>query len=149
MKRYAFTLMELIVGLMILAVTSAVVIVNVNAVKGQSAKREAEKLAQWLMTRMTIADSRNEDFTLSVIENVPVAEWASSTPLVLNRDKFEASKGCTFELTEAKKYHTATNNFAKGGTIKVFGKEGLTAPYYVIIATIGGRVRVDDKPPQP
>lgn len=147
MKRNAFTLVELMMGVMILAITSTVIIVNINAVKGQSAKREADRLAQWLITRMSIADSRMEGFTLSIPSDVPAAEWASSTPLSPNKDNFEASKGCTFQINRNLTYSVEKNNFTQGGTITVIGKEGSSAPYYVVIAAIGGRVRVSDIKP--
>ena len=100
MRKSAFTLMELMVGMVIIAVTTTVIIANVDALGGQTAKREAEKLAHWLTTLMTIADSRNDGFTLTINANVPTIEWASSHPLSPNTKKFEeASEGCSFRLT--------------------------------------------------
>ncbi|MBQ7154032.1 MAG: type II secretion system protein [Synergistaceae bacterium] len=149
-RRHALTLMELIIGMMILAITATVAIVNINAIKSQTAKREAEKLAQWLTTRMTIADSRNEAFTLSTSASTAVIEWASSKSTSVKQDKLEASTGCTFTLASPLKYSVENNNFTQGGHIKVKAHNNATDTdeyYFVIIATIGGRVRTADKAP--
>ena len=138
-------------GIMIIAITSMVIIVNVNAVSGQSAKREADKLANWLVSRMTIADSQNKAFKLKINSTGNVfLHWGESELNEADKEYFSMSKGCTFQLSapnDKLEYRPETNNFTQGGHITVTGKEGPTAPYYVIIAVIGSRVRVSDTKP--
>ena len=142
MKRNAFTLMELMIGIMILAITATIVIVNVNAVGGHSAKIEAEKLAHWLTSRMSIADSKHKHFYLLIDNGQPVIWWGDAKTTEQDKEYFEMSKGCTFTLNVTElEYYPKTNVFSQGGNITVTGKG---TSYKVVIAAIGGRINVEE-----
>lgn len=148
MKRKAFTMMELMMAIVIIALTSLVVIVSVNKVSGQSAKREADKLAHWLVTRMSIADSTKRPFLLKIQQQKPVIFWDNNEADPQNKKTFDENTKCTFSMNiEKLEYAPIRNDFSPGGTITVTGKEGPTAPYYVILNAIGARVRVSDTAP--
>ncbi len=62
-------------------------------------------------------------------------------------ETFPASSGCTYSWNAPNDkiyYSHITNKFSQGATITITGN-GDT--YYVVIATIGGRIRVSDTKP--
>ena len=133
----AMSLVELLVGLTILAVIWGAVSMNAEVSK-QTAQREAEKVHKFLTSLILRADAKRQNFNLGVQTNEIQAYFGSET-----FGKLDASPGCSYEWNAPSgslTYYPSKGNFNnQGATITVKGRKG---PYYVIIAVIGGRIRI-------
>ena len=155
-KHRAFTVIELFIGIAVMAMISSVALMSVNVAK-QTAKREAERVQAYIYRVIQSADRRGQGFTLDTIfqdsedgrrQFFIEIKWQGE------RDydrSFKASNGCTYsdnfkgnELDELE-YSTKKRQFFTGGTITVHGADGKY--YYVIIASTEGRIRISDTPP--
>lgn len=145
MKRAGFTLIELVIAIAILAITAATLSLNPDSFK-HTAKQEAERLAAKLSSLMLKADSTHKHFEIKINKNKMLITWKEKKSSYKDKD-FEPEPGCSISWNapgDNLTYSYLTNRYAQGATITVNGKGG---PYYVIIATIGSRVRISNVAP--
>ncbi len=153
MKRPAVSMIELILGMMLLALMASQLSLSTNLYK-HTPQREAERLAKKLSSLMLKADQTQTHFKVEIESDHMFIVWnTNETSLVTEEarhkftETFPASSGCTYRWNAPNDkvyYSHITNKFSQGATINVNG-EGNT--YYVVIATIGSRVRVSDTRP--
>ena len=153
MKRPALSLIELTAGLAILAILAGASVLNTEFTT-QSSVHEAERVAKFLTSSMVKADTLQSNFKLAVESQSIRVIWVESYSKAQRCEEvLGASRGCSYEWYSATyransqelEYSTKTNGYPVGGTITV---DGRGAPHYVIIASIGGRVRTSDTPPK-
>ncbi|MBQ3347689.1 MAG: type II secretion system protein [Synergistaceae bacterium] len=143
-KRRAFTLTELIVGVVVMIVTLGVATMSLRSMD-QTAKRETERLVAYIYRQMDKAERIHAIFTLLIDKTAVQIKWNSYTDWEIEH---RASDGCTYEDNYGTKSITykPTNKMFVPGHITVSGPNGDT--YYVILAGINeGRVRISDTPP--
>ena len=116
-----------------------------------SAKREAEKLYSWLSQLALNADRTNVTFKLEVTTEKIKARFfkpdADMFSKIQTEYEFPSGEGCSYSWNAPNNglyYSHYKNAYTQGATITVSGKG---SDYYVIIAAIGGRVRISDLPP--
>ena len=152
MKRTGFTMLELVISIAILAIMAAALTLNLASIKF-TAKHEAERLAAKISSLMLKADKTRTHFQINLYENKIRFKWNNNYSDIKNDknffiEDFEAGKGCSFSWnapSDVLYYSYITNKFSQGATITVKCEE---KNYYVIIATIGSRVRVSDTKPE-
>ncbi len=138
------TITELLTGLTILIILAGVTSLSPNIYR-QTSKREAEKIYATLLNCMHKADRERVSFKLEVEEQQLKICWY--TPGADTYEKFPVSRGCSYAWVGSHDdviYSYFSNSFAQGGHIIVQGKGPL---HYVIISTIGSRIRLSDTPP--
>ena len=153
MKRPAVSIVELSVGIALLIFLAAQVSLSTN-ISTHTPKHEAEKLAKKLSSLMLKADNSHTHFQIDIDSDKMTVQWNTSTTSTFtqaDRDKFTeefpAGSGCTYSWNapnDTIRYSHITNKFSQGATITITGKGD---PYYVVIATIGSRIRVSDTKP--
>ena len=153
MKRRAVSIVELSIGIALMMILASQITLSTN-ISTQTPKREAEKLAKTLSSLVLKAAETQTHFQIEIKPDKMAIQWntnKTSTFTQADRDKFTkdfpASSGCTYSWNapnDILKYSHITNKFSQGATITITGKGD---PYYVVIATIGGRVRVSDTKP--
>ena len=145
------------IGMLILAISAGAFALSFN-IWTITPKREAERLFAKLSSLMLKADRTQTHFKIEVDSDKIRIQWNSEyTDLVNKRyvfiEDFPASKGVYYlwnpdYSSDAKNksvcYSYITNRYNNGATITVNGKDTL---YYVIIATVGSRVRISDTHP--
>ena len=148
--------MELAIGIALLILLASQVSLSTN-LYSQTPKREAEKLAKKLYSLTLEADRTQTAFEITIdsSKTIITVQWNTSKTSINTKEdrdiyteEFPASSGCTYEWwksTSKLLYSPAKTTFTKAGTIAV---KGSGAPYYVIVAMIGSRVRVSDTPPE-
>ncbi len=150
MKTYrAFTVAELMIGILVMAISSAAMLLSASSAK-QTAQHEAERLAAYIYRTMNKADRIHQGFDMDMdFEEkngakeyyVTIKWWGGMN----NYDKsFRASKGCAYTDNfigiHGIAYNETNKRFNSGGTITVTDSQG--EKYYVIIAGITeGRIR--------
>ncbi|MBQ7545087.1 MAG: hypothetical protein IJT02_09130 [Synergistaceae bacterium] len=146
MKRSALTLVELIAGLAILALIAGVTSLNTDFSR-QTSVNEAAKVAKFITSSMVKADNLHSNFTLAVESQSIKITWMRLPYGSEGREEvLEASRGCSYTVNNANiEYSYSSSAYSKGGTIAVRGRGD---PHYVILASIGGRVRTSDTPPR-
>ena len=154
--RPAFTLTEVIVGIMIMAITYMAMSLSPSTAD-QSSEHEAEKLAAYIYSIIQRADRLHTNFEMDMCFNssgkyhyVEIkwdgVEWPNNIDA-----SFRASAGCkytdNFNGTEGGElvYNSKKRRFNTGGTITITDSEGKS--YYVIIASTEGRIRISKTPP--
>ncbi len=147
------SIVELAIGIALLMLLAAQISLSTNLYT-QTPKREAERLAKKLSSLMLKADKTKTHFQIKIDDDKMSVQWNTNETSINtqeDRDKFTedflASSGCTYKwnaYNEVIYYSHITNKFSQGATITV---EGEGDPYYVVIATIGSRVRVTDTKP--
>ena len=139
MKTYrAFTVAELMIGILVMAISSAAMLLSAQSAK-QTAQHEAERLAAYIYRTMNKADRMHNNFNMLTAPGYIHIDWDSGP----NDLSFKASGGCMYEnnfwggkIT----YNSNSKRFISGGTITVTDSQG--EKYYVIIAGITeGRIR--------
>ncbi|MBQ7216677.1 MAG: hypothetical protein IJS39_11925 [Synergistaceae bacterium] len=153
MKRRAVSIVELSIGIALLVLLATQVSLSTN-LAAWTPKQEAEKMAKRLSSLMLKADKTQIPFTLEIESDKMVITWnTSDTSLVERADRekyrqeFPASSGCTYSWNAPNDKLTnnpAKNKFSQGATITIKGNGD---PHYVIISTIGSRVRTSDTSP--
>ena len=153
MKRRAVSIVELSIGIALLILLASQVSLSTNLYK-QTPKREAERLAKKLSSLMLKADKTQTHFKVEIESDHMFIVWnTNETSLVTEAarkkftETFPASSGCTYSWNAPNDkvyYSHITNKFSQGATITVQGDGN---PCYVVIATIGSRVRVSDTKP--
>ena len=145
--------MELAIGIALLMLLAAQISLSTNLYQ-QTPKREAEKLAKKLYSLMLKADKTKTHFQIKIYTDKMSVQWnTNETSIMTQEDRniftedFPASSGCTYKWNASNEviyYSYITNKFSQGSTITISGEGD---PYYVVIATIGSRVRVTDTKP--
>ena len=139
-RRSAFTLIELIVGVLVMVAAISTGLISLRGVR-QTAKREAERVAAYIHRIMGKAERINKNFFIEVYTDFIRLNWHDIHTV---DNSFKASDGCTYShnFPENKaRYNANARVFSSGGTITVKGADGET--WYVIIAIINeGRVRI-------
>ena len=147
------SIVELAIGIALLMLLAAQISLSTNLYT-QTPKREAERLAKKLSSLMLKADKTKTHFQIKIASDKMSIQWNTNETSINtqgDRDKFTedfpASSGCKYSWNapnEKVYYSHITNKFSQGATITI---EGNGDPYYVVIATIGSRVRVSDTKP--
>ena len=147
------SIVELAIGIALLMLLAAQISLSTNLYT-QTPKREAERLAKKLSSLMLKADKTKTHFQIKIDDDKMSVQWNTNETSINtqgDRDKFTedfpASSGCTYKwnaYNEVIYYSHITNKFSQGATITISGEGD---PYYVVIATIGSRVRVTDTKP--
>ena len=151
MKRTGFTMLELVIAIAILGIMATALTLNSSSFQQtakQTAKHEAERLAAKIQSLMLKADRTHTHFQIKIYDNKMSIQWNKNSSTEKDKD-FEANPGCSLSWNVSANilyYSYITNKFTQGATITVNGKGD---PYYVIIATIGSRVRVSKTKPEP
>ena len=148
MKRKALLMIELLIALLIIAITAGVFTLRADF-WSITPKREAERLFAKLSSLMLKADRTQTHFQLEVNPDKITVNWNSEyTNLVFKNNLFTedipASKGCSYSWNapaDILYYSYITNRYSQGATITITGKG---SPYYVKIAAVGSRVRITD-----
>lgn len=153
MKRKALLLIELLIGMVIIAILAGVTALNTD-LWSITAKREAEKIAAKLNSLMLQSDNMKKFFRFTIDKDGKrlIIQWDNEPeflkPRYTDEEYLYADKGCSFSWRYAHDpttYSYVKNKFNGGATITVTGK-GPT--YYVVIAAIGSRVRVTNTDPK-
>lgn len=150
--RKAFTLTELVVGIMVMAITYAAMSLSSSAAK-QTAQHEAERLAAYIFRTIQKADRIHKGFNMDVATDS--TEGYQYIKITWNEvgaldnknveDSFKASAGCRYEDVTGLKYRPENKQFDKGDTIEITDSEGKV--YYVIIASTEGRIHTSETAP--
>ena len=143
MKRKGLLLVEVVIALMILAITAGAYSLSADFWE-ITPKREAERLFAKLSSLMLKADRTKTSFQLKVESDEIRAIWSGGYRVI---EKIPASKGYSYSWNapnDKLDYDPMTNKYYPGAKITITGKG---ADYYVIIATNGSRVRISDTYP--
>ncbi len=153
MKRRAVSIIELSIGISLLIILASQVALSTN-LAAWTPKQEAEKMAKTLSSLMLKADKTQTAFELNIESDKMVITWnTKQTSLVHQADiekyqkVFPATSGCTYSWNapNGKLTNNPTKNtYSHGATITIKGNGD---PHYVIISTIGSRVRTSYTPP--
>ena len=155
-KRYGFSLVELLVAVAIILVLAGGIILNINSMK-TTPKKEAERVAHFLMTEINKADKRHREIIFAFnSEDKKLEAKINSTSEVVG--EMNAGTGFTYNFTPSEiKYNISEDNAITPDktrfiTIKttnspantdfriaVKGKdvEGKDASYYAVITVSG------------
>lgn len=160
--RKAFTLTELVVGIMVMAITYAAMSLSSSAAK-QTAQHEAERLAAYIFRTIQKADRMHKRFDMDTDfqtnsagnnEYYVTIDWGGG----ISDTSFRASAGCRYTdnfpgeqgkisyNVENKRFQKPNSSAMSGGTITITDSEG--EKYYVIIALDEGRIRLSETEPQ-
>lgn len=155
-ERYGFSLVEMLVAIAIILVLAGGIILNINSMK-TTPKKEAEKVAHFLMTEINKADKRHREIIFAFnSEDKKLEAKINSTSEVVG--EMNAGTGFTYNFTPSEiKYNISEDNAITPDktrfiTIKttnspantdfriaVKGKdvEGKDASYYAVITVSG------------
>ena len=102
--RKAFTLTELLIGILIMVITAGVLTLNTGKMGHQTAKREAERVAAYILACMRKADIRQDTFWITITNEgieLKAGEFinynAYTTAKLVDDPPFTMSKGSTFK----------------------------------------------------
>ena len=150
--RKAFTLTELVVGIMVMAITYAAMSLSSSAAK-QTAQHEAERLAAYIFRTIQKADRIHKGFNMEVATDS--TEGYQYIKITWNEvgaensknveDSFKVSAGCRYENFPSLTYNEKNKQFNSGYTIVIIDSEG--KEYYVIIASTEGRIYTSETKP--
>ncbi len=142
-SRKGFTLIEIVVGILVMMLLLTVARLSIT-IEGQSAKREAERVAAYLYRLMQMADRRRQNFDISTFRDHISIKWEGTASIDTS---FKASPGCEYPKSIAGKlteitYNAMNRQFNNGGTITINGADGKTSE--VTLGTTEGRIRISD-----
>lgn len=141
MKKYrAFTVAEIMIGLLVMAISSAAMLLSASSAK-QTAQHEAERLAAYIYRTMNKADRIHQGFDMMTAPGYIHIDWESGPEDI----SFKASKGCRYYSRTSSgelRYSVTDRQFASGGTITVTDSQG--GVYYIKIASTEGRIRLSE-----
>ncbi len=147
MKRSAMSLTELLVGLAILTILAGLTHLSPDLYK-RTSRREAERVYAQLSNLMLEADRTHTSFKLEVEPKRLKIIWQKlDQSAAKSTEYFDAGPNCTYSLEAPDKtlmYSHVKNAYTRGETLTVSGKG---SPHYVVIATIGSRIRLSDTHP--
>ena len=107
MRHRAFSLTELFIGMLILAITAGVFMLNMDTLGRQTAKREAERVAAYIQTCMKRADETQCGLWLNIQENY--INMCTGIKYDASRIKtMQAAKNCSY-TTSTKQLIYRTN----------------------------------------
>ena len=102
MKRKAFTLTELLIGMLIMVITAGVFTLNSNMIGRHTAKREAERVAAYIQTHFRKADITQNVLWITITsEEIEIKagefyDYLAYTNAKSVDEPLHASTGCTF-----------------------------------------------------
>ncbi len=152
MRRKALLMVEMLVALVIIAVTAGVFTFSYDF-GTVTPKYEAEKIFSALSNLMLKAGKKRSSFKLYVDQNQIRAKWDDeytdnfSVNKSLYWEYISASKGCSYSWNANNgviNYSHINDRYSQGATITITSRG---TKYYVIIATVGSRVRISDVSP--
>ena len=147
-RRHAFTLIELLTGMIVLIIIAGVSTLSFN-IGRQTPQREAEKIASKIHRLTQQADRTHKDFKIKFTDinrDYDVFEIHETDKENHLRETFKASSGIKLQTNVNNvEYHQASNSFNKNFTITV-SNEDKSKKHYVIFYE--GRVRISDEPPE-
>ena len=104
--RRAFTMTELLIGMLIVAITAGIFSLDVNSFGKQTAKHEAERVAAYIQTHLRRADITQDILWITITaENIKLktGEMESRSDYdnakLVDDPAFTTSDGCTFQNT--------------------------------------------------
>ena len=100
-KFHGFSLVELLVAVAIILVLAGGIILNINSMK-TTPKKEAEKVAHFLMTEINKADKRHRGVLFDFTQNKIQAKKADSESESDIWGEIKASSGCTYSTSKSK-----------------------------------------------
>ena len=141
------SLVELVIGMALLTLLAGTTNLSPHLYQ-HSAKREAEKLYSWLSQHALTSDRTNITFKLEVESNKIKIIWQKPGIAAYKQtETFPIGEDCIYSWNAPNNglyYSHYKNCYTQGATITIKGKG---PDYYVIIAAVGGRVRISDVPP--
>ena len=157
--RRAFSLVELLICMLIMAIMASTVMLSMDANK-QTAKKEAEKLAAYLHDLMRKSDRTHKAFKIENDSNGISWLWDGDSDSIMSNynpiyctNKNSSSlysrsliKDTAFTVTLSKssiKYTPNDNQFNAGGHFTIKRKDDNDDPAYKVFIYIEGRVRVE------
>ena len=151
MKRKGLMMIELMIALMIITISAGMFTLRANFWT-VTPKREAERLFAKLSSLMLRSARTQTHFQLVLWPEKIVVQWNSEyTDITHNKERFvediNASNGCSYSWNAPNDviyYSYITNKYSQGATITITNGDN---KYYVIIATIGSRIRISDTTP--
>ena len=124
MKRRAFTLTELLISMLVMAILAGAAILNIDAMGRQSAQREAEKVAAFINTNLRRADMTQDNLWITIASSYIDIKQGFFTSKALHdsaasvpNSPVKASNGCTFQ-SDNKRLLYPSNKEQSLGTIK-------------------------------
>ncbi len=146
MKRKGLLMVELMIALTIIAIMAGSVSMSFSRY-GMTAKREAERIFAKLNSLIRKADKTKTHFGIKLNSSKINITWNSKyTNIWKKADLFtetlNASNSCSYSWNAPGKeltYSYITNRFSQGTTIDV---ECKGEHYYIVIAAVGGRIRL-------
>lgn len=138
-RHKGFSLVEIAVVLLLFGVAAAYMVISPNVAK-QTAKHEAERLQEYIFSKIAKADKINATFTLSFTGNSVSTKWLGNNDY--QDSDYRATAGCKYEdnFNGNCEYMPGSRNFLVGGHIQIWDSDG--EEYYVIIAATEGRIRI-------
>lgn len=154
MKRRAFTMIELLVGIAVLAVLAGAFALSPK-IGRQTARREAERIYSLLNKYISRAERTHKNFKIVFTQADNYVTFFdikddNSNFLV---ERVNASPGCMFKTTfngndnAGIGYSHVLNSFLWSFTIVVSRTDG-GAPYYIMAYSPAGRLRMSNEPPE-
>ncbi len=147
-RRHAFTLIELLTGMIVLIIIAGVSTLSFN-IGRQTPQREAEKIASKIHRLTQQADRIHKDFKIKFTDinrDYDFFEIHETDKDKHLRETFKASSGIKLQTNvNDVTYNHASNSFDHNFKITV-SNEDKTKQYYVIFYE--GRVRTSDEPPE-
>ena len=123
MKRTAFTLTELLIGMLVMAILAGAAILNIDAMGRQSAQREAEKVAAFINTNLRRADITNDNLWITIDSSCVDIKQGSFTSKALHdnaasvpNSPVKASNGCTFQSDNKRLIYPSNQEQSLGTT---------------------------------
>ena len=98
MKYRAFTMTELLVGMVIVAISAAVFSLNMDAFNRHTAEHQAEKVAAFLNGKLRRSAINGVGFYLTVNEDNLIPRAGIYSANMTTEDALSADKGCSFVL---------------------------------------------------
>ena len=158
MRRRAFTLTELLIGTLIMAITAGVLYLNSNTLGRQTAKREAERAAAYLQTHISRTDMMQDVLWITITPDDIELKAGNFTTRAdydnagrVDGISFDVSKGCSFQNNlrlnnlrlvypknaEQKLGLLTFQPLPSGSTVKV--STGTEGKYYIIVNGADGK----------
>ena len=98
MTRRGFTLVEILIAIAIMGILAGTMTLSGNSA-GQTARKEAEKVAALISSAVQRADRMNLSFDVKINnDNVISVDWSQNAPKHMTNNPLKASKGCKYVL---------------------------------------------------
>ena len=146
----AFSLTELLVAMTVIVILAGAVTLSSTTMGRQTAKREAERVAEKLRSVAMKSDREHKSYTIKFPNKgdagLDYFEILDETKDLNHKviETFNASKGCKFKTNVEELTYDLQLNMFNGFTLTITGADG--NKYEVVITAVdGGRIRVAPK----